>query len=173
MNPFKGKKMKSIKLWLFTLFIQLSLCSIAQAANFSWLEKLSVEAHLDPLRIKAKIATRFHLGEAKVKAVISNVGSHADAYMVLRLAEMSTLPVDTVVKHYHAEKDKGWGVLAKRLGIKPGSREFHGLKNGHDLQTGRDNANQSRKYKGNSKGKGHNKGKDHNKGRGNSKGKRY
>jgi len=173
------KSMKSMKLWLFTFFIQLSLCSIAQAANFSWLEKLSVEAHLDPLGIKAKIATRFHLGEAKVKAVISNVGSHADAYMVLRLAEMSALPVDTVVKHYHAEKDKGWGVLAKRIGIKPGSREFHGLKNGHDLQTRRDNANAKRKYKGNNegkgydKGRGHSKGKGHNKGRGNNKGKRY
>jgi len=30
----------------------------------------------------------------------------------------------------------GWGALAKELGIKPGSEEFHVLKGGHDLRSG-------------------------------------
>jgi len=165
MNLSKGKKMKSMKLWILTLIIQLSLYSTAQAANFSWLEKLSVEAHLDPLGINAKIATRFHLGEAKVKAVISNVGGHADAYMVLRLAEMSHQPVDVVITHYRANKDKGWGVIAKRLGIKPGSRKFHALKGGHDLNGESRNSNGNLKTKGNGKGNGKSKGNNKGKGR--------
>jgi len=165
--------MKSIKLWTFTLFIQLSLCSIAQAANFSWLDDLAVKARIDSSGIKAKIAARFHIGATKVSAVINDVGGHADAYMVLRLAEMSRQPVDTVISHYHVNKDKGWGVLAKRLGIKPGSREFHSLKRGHDLPTGRDKAIGKRQYKEKSKGKEQNKGKGNSKGKGHNKGNRY
>ena len=50
---------------------------------------------------------------------------------------------------------KGWGNLAKTLGIKPGSREFHALKRGHDLYdenpTCEDKA--KAKTKGNGKGK--------------------
>jgi len=33
-----------------------------------------------------------------------------------------------VVKEYDVNKDKGWGVMAKNLGIKPGSDAFHSLK---------------------------------------------
>jgi hypothetical protein len=43
-----------------------------------------------------------------------------------------------------------WGVLAKSLGIKPGSKEFHALKRGQDLYDS----------SGTSKGKGKGKHKD-------------
>jgi len=34
---------------------------------------------------------------------------------------------------YQGRKGNGWGVLAKQLGIKPGSDAFKALKAGHDL----------------------------------------
>jgi hypothetical protein len=37
-------------------------------------------------------------------------------------------PLSVVMKEYDVNKDKGWGVMAKNLGIKPGSEAFHSLK---------------------------------------------
>jgi hypothetical protein len=53
--------------------------------------------------------------------------------MVLRLGEMSNKPPEFVPREYKSVKGKDWGVLAKSLGIKPGSKEFHALKRGQDL----------------------------------------
>jgi len=61
---------------------------------------------------------------------------------------MSGRPTARVVEQYRAHRDKGWGVLAKSLGIKPGSREFHALKRDQDLYSG------DHKGKGKGKGKG-------------------
>jgi len=105
----------------------------SQASDFAWLDGLSAEARADESGFRARLAARLHIGEVKIKTVINDVRGHADAYMVLRLAEMSHQPVETVIRHYKANRGRGWGVLAKRLGIKPGSREFHALKRGHDL----------------------------------------
>ena len=71
--------------------------------------------------------------------------------MVLRLGEMSKQPTENVIKKYKSGKGKGWGALAKSLGIKPGSKEFHALKRGHDIY--------DEKPKMKSKGKGTGKGK--------------
>jgi hypothetical protein len=65
--------------------------------------------------------------------VLNNVEKPSDAYLVLRLGEMSKQPIENVIEKYKSDKGKGWGALAKSLGIKPGSKEFHALKRGHDL----------------------------------------
>lgn len=80
-----------------------------------------------------RLAARFGIGDADVKLVVGNVDRPSDAYMVLRLCEMSRHPADFVLSQYHANKQRGWGSLAKSLGIKSGSSEFHALKAGHDL----------------------------------------
>lgn len=87
--------------------------------------------------------------------MLSNVERPADAYMVFRLGEMSSRPPDYVLGQYKSGKAKGWGVLAKSLGIKPGSKEFHALKRGSDLY----DDNTKSKGKGKGKGKGKSKGK--------------
>jgi hypothetical protein len=105
----------------------------AVAGDFDWLKQLSVQAEKDPSGFKAQLATRFKINGTEVNAVVGNVGSHADAYMVLRLQEMSHQPRERVVEEYRKHKGGGWGEMAKNLGIKPGSAEFHELKRGHDL----------------------------------------
>ena len=52
----------------------------------------------------------------------------ADVYMIARTASVTKQPIVTVEKNYRANRGQGWGVIAKRLGIKPGSKEFHALK---------------------------------------------
>jgi hypothetical protein len=48
--------------------------------------------------------------------------------MMARTASVTKHPIDTVQKNYMANRGQGWGVIAKQLGIKPGSNEFHALK---------------------------------------------
>ena len=54
----------------------------------------------------------------------------ADVYLIAGIAKILNIPVDIVFNKYQANKAKGWGYIAKQLGIKPGSKEFHRLKNG-------------------------------------------
>ena len=63
---------------------------------------------------------------------------------------MSSKPVDYVLNKYRTEKNKGWGVMAKSLGIKPGSKEFHALKAGSDIypNTNKSKGNRKKKNKG-------------------------
>ena len=63
---------------------------------------------------------------------------------------MSGQQTAPVLREYRSGRHAGWGVIAKRLGIKPGSSAFHALKNGQDLY-GRHGEN-SQKIKGPGKG---------------------
>ena len=135
---------KSI-LMLLVLSSVLFAATFAVAADFDWTKELNVKAVEDPAGFRAELSYRFKIGDAQVKVVLGNVGKPGDAYIVLRLVEMSSKPVDYVLNKYKSEKSKGWGALAKSLGIKPGSREFHALKRGHDIsghEIDRDNRRQ-------------------------------
>ncbi|MCK4864502.1 MAG: hypothetical protein KAT06_03670 [Gammaproteobacteria bacterium] len=149
------------------MFFQFVFINPVQAGDADWLRNLSIQAKADGSGIKAKLATRFNLGGVKVNAVLSNVNGVENAYMVLRMAEMSGHDTDYVVEQYQANKGKGWGVLAKRLGIKPGSREFHNLKSAHARSNSGNDEGNSKRGKGKSRGQGKNK----NKGKGRGKGK--
>jgi hypothetical protein len=122
------------KLLTASLLLQASLLAIPVfAGDFDWINNLSIEAQANPDGFRARLATRFNVGDVKINAVVSNVGNQADAYMVLRLAEMSHQPVEYVERKYKSNRGRGWGRMAQDLGIKPGSREFRALKAGHDL----------------------------------------
>jgi len=125
--------MQSLKALLVFLMILLPLSPVALASDFVWLRDLNVQAQADPSGFRATLGARFKIGDLEIKTVLSNVERPADAYMVLRLAEMSRRPADYVITQYRSDKGKGWGALAKSMGIKPGSSEFHALKKGHDL----------------------------------------
>lgn len=107
--------------------------SISIAGDFDWMKDFSIKAEADPSGFRARLSTRFKIGDAEVNAVLSNCESPADAYVALRLGEMSETPTKEVIKKYKARKGQGWGALAKSMGIKPGSKEFKALKNGDDL----------------------------------------
>ena len=128
--------MKTFKIVLGVTLILLLFSSIAVAKDFGWVNDFNVQAQADPSGFRARMATRFQIGDAQISAVLSNVSSPADAYIVFRLGEMSGYPTDRVMGEYKTGKGKGWGVIAKNLGIKPGSKEFHALKRGQDLYNG-------------------------------------
>lgn len=128
--------MKLFRILLIALMAFFVVSSIATAGDFEWMKDYNLQAQADPSGFRARLATRFNLGDVQVKAVLSNFESPADAYIMLRLGEMSGRSTDYVVEKYRNNKGKGWGALAKSLGIKPGSEEFHALKRGQDLHGG-------------------------------------
>lgn len=119
--------------------------------DFDWIKDFNIRAEADPSGFRASLGARFKIGEAEINALIGKVDQPADAYLVCRLAEMSGKPVDYVVKEYKVNKTKGWGVMAKNLGIKPGAKEFHALKRGDDLHPEKDVEKAKSKGKGRGK----------------------
>jgi hypothetical protein len=53
-----------------------------------------------------------------------------DVYMACTIASIIGRPCRHVVDVYERDHGQGWGNIAKRMGIKPGSPEFHRLKKG-------------------------------------------
>jgi hypothetical protein len=127
-------RMQKLKLFLLIGIMTLNFPVPVMAGNFDWLDELSIHADADRNGYRISLGTRFRIGDAEVSAVLNKVDRPGDAYMVFRLSEMSGKSPAYVLSRY--QHQKGWGVLAKQLGIKPGSREFHALKNGHDLNFG-------------------------------------
>lgn len=105
----------------------------AQAASDLdvFISNLNVQAQADLGAFKVRLSTQFGVPAARVDAVIASVRTPGDAYMCFRVGEVASRPVEVVTKEYQSNKGKGWGAIAKNLGIKPGSKEFHELKKGN------------------------------------------
>jgi hypothetical protein len=149
----KENLMKLIKMLFVVLMVLFLGSPNTEAGDFDWIQDFNIKADIDPSGFRASLAARFKIGNVEIEAVLSNVEKPADAYMVFRLGEMSGQSTDYVVEKYKGGKGKGWGALAKSLGIKPGSREFHALKRSQDLYGTKP------KDKGKAKGKNKAKGK--------------
>ncbi|MCK9362460.1 MAG: hypothetical protein M0P74_02510 [Syntrophales bacterium] len=153
--------MKWYKMAALILGMLITATTTAVAGDFDWLRDLNIQAQADSSGFRARLATRFQIGDAQISAVLGNITDPADAYMVFRLGELSHNSPERVVDVYKANKKKDWGVIAQQLGIKPGSSEFHALKQGHDLDRGSD--------KGKKDSQGKNKVNDRDKGKGKNK----
>ena len=147
--------MKRIALAALALFL---FCTPAFAGLDDFLTNLNIQARADMNGFTAKICTQFGVPEVQVRTVIGTVKEPADAFMVFQLGQMARKPPETVVQSYKANQGKGWGVIAKSLGIKPGSPAFHALKRGDFALTGAPAGVEGEGHgKGKGKGKGHNK----------------
>lgn len=102
--------------------------------------------------VARKIGRENDIPPEMVDWMLKKVGmSPGDADMAAKVAKVSHRPVEDVVEVYKQHRGKGWGAIAKKMGIKPGSAEFHALK------TEGDNFSGSGKKQG--KGRAKNKGK--------------
>ncbi|CAG0973262.1 hypothetical protein BURK2_01422 [Burkholderiales bacterium] len=152
--------MKKIVLYLLALTFTCSTVALAAGGLDGFLSNLNVQARADMTGFAGRLSAQFGVPGVQVTATLGTVREPADAFMIYQLGQMSHQPYERVLQTYQAKQGKGWGVIAKSLGIKPGSAEFHALKRGDFALTGRpDNAShQGRGHdKGKGKGKGHNK----------------
>ena len=122
-----------------------------------FLNNLNVQARADMGHFAVQVSAQFGVPLPQVQAVIGTVRTPADAFMCFQLGEMTHRPYRDAVQVYQANRGRGWGVIAKEMGIKPGSPEFHALKRGDFALTGMPQGTASGKGKGKGKGKGHNK----------------
>lgn len=143
--------------WMIGLTL---ISSMLLAADFDWTNALDSRYHSDTSSLRSSLNNRFDVGDAIISSVIKSVAKPSDAYMVLKLAEMSGLTHSAVLKNYEAHKNQGWGAMAQSLGIKPGSAEFKALKAGHDIDSkkpdskGKSDKKEKEKGNDNDKGKG-------------------
>lgn len=121
-----------------------------------FLASVNIQARADLPGFSAKISAQFGVPATKVQTVIQSVHEPADAFMIFQLGQMAGKQPDSVMNIYEPNRKKGWGVIAKQLGIKPGSADFHALKSGNLHFTGQPGGSDS--SPGKSKGKGHGKG---------------
>ena len=62
--------------------------------------------------------------------LVSRRWAPGDVYYACAIAQIINRPCRYVADDWQAHRGQGWGAVAKRLGIKPGSPEFHRLKRG-------------------------------------------
>ena len=111
------------------------------------LKNINIEAQESIPGFVSNVSLCYGVPKAKIEDLIFNGKmSPADVYMTIGIAKIIKKPIETVAEEYKINKSKGWGKIAKNLGIKPGSKAFHELKKGGIIEL--------EKMKGKSKGKG-------------------
>ena len=97
----------------------------------SILQNLSVSASADPDGYYRDLSARNGIPEQDIRQAKDRYGlNYSDLYMASALAKATHRPILGVAEDYHQNQGKGWGVMAKQLGVKPGSDEFHAMKTG-------------------------------------------
>ena len=127
-----GSLMKKVFSFFSVIFLSLFFFSpvLASSDLDDFIKRVNVEAQADLGAFKVRLSTQFGVPLPNVEAIMARVATPGDAYMCFRVGQVASKPVEVVTKEYQAHKGQGWGVIAKNLGIKPGSEEFHALKKG-------------------------------------------
>jgi len=128
-----------------------------------FLKEVNSEALKDINKFKDNVVTKFNIVKADVDKLLKDM-MPGDVYMAAQVSTTIGKPVTEVSTAYNKNKDKGWGAIAKEMGIKPGSAEFHKLKKsmkkgGGGKSDASGTSEDDGKGKGKSKGKGKNKNK--------------
>ena len=114
------------------------------------LNNWNIQAKADLKNTITDLSVSYSIPEVKIEAYLKvEKMEPAEILMAAMIADVADKNVEEVVEEYQENKDKGWGVIAKNMGIKPGSREFHELKNKHKKEkTGKGKKGKHSKGKG-------------------------
>lgn len=103
---------------------------LGDAALEASLNQIGASAKLDLPGFSAEVSLQWGLPRAEVQAVIAQGFQPAEVYLIAALAKISSKAPAVVIDVYKKNRSKGWGFVARELGIKPGSKEFKALKDG-------------------------------------------
>lgn len=150
----------------------LSVCTIAQTYESGDkdldknLVKINTQANADLALFKLQTAKTYSSTEVQISGMLNMGMTPGDVVIAFEIGSIGRKPIEDVIASYKKNKGKGWGVIAKEMGIKPGSEEFHKLKGNCKNKADKKASSGTEKAKGNSgKGNGASKG---NSGKGNS-----
>ena len=116
----------------------------------SFLAEIDVTAKADLGAFKADLSLTFSVSDREVDGLFRVMSDPSDVYMCLRIGELAHQPIEKVVAEHREHNGQGWGVIAKNLGIEPGSAEFHALKAGR-LASHSGGKSSGKKHKGKGK----------------------
>lgn len=123
------------------------------------LEHLNMSALADKDNFIKQFSASYNTSEEKIRGFMERDKMNpADIFMSFEISRLSKKDVDDVVNEYKNNQGQGWGNVAKKMGIKPGSPEFHELK-------GKAKEKKHKMNKGQGKDKPRGKGKKGNKGK--------
>lgn len=148
--------MKVLQLVL-TLVLMLGFAGQVRADIDGYLNRLNLHASADLGEFRVGLGAHFGASGSDVDLVLRSVRHPGDAALCFWLRQHSRQPLAVVLENYRQQQ--GWGNLAKSLGIKPGSAEFHALKAGELgwYPAGGGDTQDRKSGKNHDKGKGKNK----------------
>jgi len=117
-----------ISLLAFTCVLLVPGTSTATGGLESFLDEIEISASKDMGSFRADLRLTFDVSNGTLDGLFEVMSKPSDVYMCLRVGEVAKQPIDRVVQEHQKHKGQGWGAIAKNLGIKPGSEEFHALK---------------------------------------------
>ena len=117
------------------------------------LSVLNANAKLNLNTFKVDFSVSDNIPIPKIEELLK-IMAPAEIVLAKDIADIVGKPLDNVVSSYRVNKDKGWGYIAKQMGIKPGSPEFHALKGKSKNKAGKGKDKSKGKGNGKSKGKG-------------------
>lgn len=108
------------------------------------LNLLNDEAKKDLSSFKEQIVADFGVTKQTVQDLLDKALEPAEIILSGRIADVTGKSMNDVVTSYEKNKEKGWGQVAKDMGIKPGSPEFHALKGKSKNGKGNGNSGKSK-----------------------------
>lgn len=123
--------------YIFVVLIAMSafiLPDTLKASDFEWRLNLNLRSHSDPYGYRYGLVNRFGIMESDVILILNRVYEPADAYMILRLAEISGLSPEYVLQVYYDRRQNGWYDIALYLGIRSDMHDFIILRERHDMR---------------------------------------
>lgn len=97
----------------------------------SLLGKIDQKAAADPDGFFRQLSQRQNVPESEIREAKERHDlSFGDTYMATALSRISKRPIGVVGKEYKQDQSRGWGVMARNSGIKPGSPAFKQMKAG-------------------------------------------
>jgi hypothetical protein len=92
------------------------------------LHEINLITKFNMAEFSLKVANTWGTSEKNVLLGFSRGLNAYEVYLVIALARLSGRQPIAVITMYEQNRSKGWGALAKSLGIKPGSKSFKKLK---------------------------------------------
>ncbi|MBL4862869.1 MAG: hypothetical protein JKY09_07635 [Crocinitomicaceae bacterium] len=123
--------MKNLLAILFICITSISFSQISFRTGDTKLDaELNIanqEAEKDMVSFKKNLTLAYKISAPKIESLLK-IMKPAEVLLTAKISSIAKKPIDTVVNSYKKNKGKGWGAVAKEMGIKPGSAEFHALK---------------------------------------------
>lgn len=121
--------MKVRHLFASMLFILLTVGTV-QASVDSYVGDLNIYASKQFSQFRVELSARYGISGAQFDKLLRKVDSPGDLAVSLWIGYKAQKPVNDVIKQYRLRRGQGWGVIAKEVGINPGSTAFKQLKEG-------------------------------------------